>query len=119
MLHLFPESLTPSTGEPYAEAMSRLASIRNAMRLVHPFGGGPASDFDNDAEVAAVWPQASEAKRRCFDNRTARIAGGAASGLEALLKERSVGREPHQAASAAMVEEIRRSLEDVSRLMLD
>ncbi|MFL6733449.1 MAG: hypothetical protein ACJ8EY_01995 [Sphingomicrobium sp.] len=119
MLHLFPESTTPLAGEPYAEAVSRLSSIRHALRLVDPFGGGPASDFDNDAEIAALWPQAGEAKRRCFDTRTARIAGGTAAGLEALLGERSVGREPHRAASAAMVEEIRRSLEDVSRLMLD
>jgi hypothetical protein len=115
MLHLFPESTTELPGQPYAEAVSRLASIRHALRLVDPFGGGPASDFDSDAEIAAVWPQASEAKRRSFDARTARLASGTASGLEALLAERSAGREPHQAASAAMVEEIRRSLEDVSR----
>jgi hypothetical protein len=118
MLHLFPESITPATGEPYAEAVSRLASIRNAMRLVHPFGGGPASDFD-DVEIASAWADAGPAKRQCFDTRTARVAGGAAAGLEVLLAERSAGREPHQAASAELVEEIRRSLEDVTRLMLD
>ena len=118
MLHLFPESLSPASGQPYAEAVTRLASIRHALRLVDPFGGGPASDFDHDVEIAAVWPQATAAKRDCFDRRTASIAGGAAAGLEALLGERSAGREPHQAASAAMVEDIRRSLEDVSKLML-
>lgn len=118
MLHLVPESTTPLLGEPYAEAVSRLASIRSALRLVSPFGGGPASDFDQDAEIAAVWPQATDAQRRSFDTNTARIAGGAAAGVEALLTERSAGREPHQAASAAMVEEIRRSLDDVSKLML-
>ena len=119
MIHLFPESSTPLAGEPYAEAVTRLASIRHALRLVDPYGGGPAPDLDGDAEIAAIWPTAGEPKRRCFDSRTARIAGGAAAGLEALLAERAAGREPHQAASAAMVEEIRRSLEDVSKLMLD
>ncbi|MEO5773932.1 MAG: hypothetical protein ABIQ32_07430 [Sphingomicrobium sp.] len=123
MLHLFsesisPDSISPASGEPYAEAVSRLASIRHALRLVEPFGGGPASDLDDDAEIAAVWPQASEGKRRCFDARTSRVVGGAAAGIEVLLAERSAGREPHRAASAAMVEEIRRSLEDVSKLML-
>jgi hypothetical protein len=118
MLHLFPESATPLEGQPYAEAVSRLASIRHALRLVDPFAG-PAPDCDDDARIAAVWPTATEAKRNCFDARSARAAAGAAAGIEALLAARSNGEEPHQAASAALVDEIRRELENVSRLMLD
>jgi len=118
MLHLFPESAAPLSGEPYAEAVSRLASIRHALRLVDPYAG-PAPDEDRDAAIAAVWPTASEAKRNRFDVRSARAAAGAAAGIEALLAARSAGQEPHQAASSALVDEIRRELEEVSRLMLD
>jgi len=118
MLHLVPESAAPLSGEPYAEAVSRLASIRHALRLVDPFAG-PAPDEDNDAAIAAVWPAASEVKRSRFDERSARAAAGAAAGIEALLAARAAGHEPHQAASSALVDEIRRELEEVSRLMLD
>ena len=118
MLHLFPESATPLAGEPYAEAVTRLASIRHALRLVDPFAG-PAPDCDDDARIAAVWPTVSQAKRNCFDARSARAAAGTAAGIEALLAARSAGHEPHQAASAALVEDIRRELENVSKLMLD
>ena len=117
MLHLFPESATPLSGEPYAEAVSRLASIRHALRLVDPYAG-PAPD-DEDAAIAAAWPTASEAKRNRFDVRSARAAAGAAAGIEALLSVQATGRQPHKAASAALVDEIRRELENVSKLMLD
>ena len=118
MLHLFPESATPLSGEPYAEAVSRLASIRHALRLVDPYAG-PAPDGDDDAAIASVWPTASEAKRSCFDTRSASAAAGAAAGIEALLAVQAKGQQPHEAASAALVDEIRRELENVSKLMLD
>jgi hypothetical protein len=117
MLHLFPESATPLSGQPYAEAVSRLASIRHALRLVDPYAG-PAPDNDEESAIAAIWPTASEARRNHFDSRSARAAAGAAAGIEALLKAQSAGRQPHAAASTALVEEIRRELENVSKLML-
>jgi len=121
MLHLAPvphydESSQPAP-QPYAEALARLASIRHALRLVDPFGGGPASDPDEDEQMAASWTNASKAKSRCFDGRSARTANAAAAGLEAMLAERAAGREPNAAASQQIVEEIRLGLEDVSRLM--
>ena len=118
MLHFVP---VPGIDEPpraYAEALARLASIRHALRLVDPFGGGPASDPCDDEPMAAAWSGAAKAKSRCFDARTARTAGAAAAGLEVLLGERALGREPNEAASQQLAEEIRRGLEDVSRLML-
>ncbi|QIK79154.1 hypothetical protein G7077_09850 [Sphingomonas piscis] len=119
MLHLFPDSstATPLSGEPYAEAVTRLASIRHALRLVDPFAG-PAPDEDGDCDIAAVWPTATEAKRSVFDTQSARTASGAAAGIEALLAARAAGFEPHQAASTALVDEIRRELDAVSRMML-
>jgi hypothetical protein len=121
MLHLAPvpqidDSPQPDP-QPYAEALARLASIRHALRLVDPFGGGPASDPDGDEQLAASWSQASKSKNRCFDGRTSRTASAAAAGLEALLAERAAGREPNAAASQRLSEEIRLGLEDVSRLM--
>jgi hypothetical protein len=122
MLHLLPDSAPepqrPQVPEAYAEAISRLASVRHALRLVDPFGGGPASDVDGDATVACAWDEASEAKRRWFDNRSARLVGATAAGVEALLEERQSGREPHPLASQELVEQIRRELAQVSRVIL-
>src|SRR3954471_7168982 len=116
MLNLLPQ---PSSEPPaYAEAVARLASIRHALRLVEPFGAGPASDLPDDA-IASAWDQAGEAKRRNFDRRSSQLVGAAAAGVEALLTERNKGREAHQAASQHLVEEIRRELADVARVILD
>ena len=121
MLHILPvphiDEPAPSVPQPYAEALARLASIRHALRLVDPFGGGPASDPEDDEEIADAWGAASTATNRCFDGRSARTASAAAAGLEAILAERAAGREPNAAASQKVVEEIRLGLEDVSRLM--
>jgi hypothetical protein len=117
MLHLAPVPHVDDSPQPYAEALARLASIRHALRLVDPFGGGPASDPDEDEQLAQSWSGASTSKNRCFDDRTSRTASAAAAGLEALLAERAAGREPNAAASLRISEEIRLGLEDVSRLM--
>ena len=116
MLHFVPESLPFERHEPYAEALARLAGIRHALRLVDPFGGGPAPDLDE--EIGEAWVAAPYAKRRCFDNRTGRVIAATAEGLEALLTERSAGREPNSAASVEIANEIRRGLRDTSRQML-
>jgi hypothetical protein len=118
MLHLQPVPGSDDRPEAYAEAISRLASVRHALRLVDPFGGGPASDVDADSPVAGAWDEASEAKRRWFDNRSARLVGATAAGVEALLDERQNGREPHALASQELVEQIRRELAQVSRVIL-
>ena len=116
MLHILPET----SPEPlaYAEAVSRLASIRQALRLVEPFGSGPASDLDDDDAVAGAWEAAGSAKQRHFDRRSGAMVGAAAAGLEALLIERQKGREPHQEATQAMVDQIRRELQDVAGIIL-
>ena len=119
MLHLLPipapEPHSRPSSEPYAEAVSRLASVRHALRLVDDgFSDGPG----DDAALAAAWPEASPARQRCFDKRSARLVGATAAGLEALLDERQQGREPNCEASRAMVEEIRRELREVAGLVL-
>jgi hypothetical protein len=119
MLHLIPDSAPEPAPRPYAEAVSRLASVRHAMRLVDSFGGGPASDPEDDSPIADAWDEADEAKRRVFDARSARLVGTAAAGIEALLEERQAGREPRQEAAQALVEQIRRELADIARTILD
>ena len=117
MLHLLRQQTPEETPVAYAEAVSRLASVRHAIRLVEPFGAGPASDVD-DEQVGAAWDRASEANQRLFDRRSARMVAGAAAGIEALLIELQEGREPHEAASQALANEIRRELRDVAGIVL-
>lgn len=118
MLHLLPQSVPEPAGEPYAEAVARLAGIRHALRLVDPCGGGPAPDSDDDQAVACAWNGASHTRQRRFDAHSARLVGATAAGLEALLEERQKGREPNKEASQALVDQIRRELAQVSRLIL-
>jgi hypothetical protein len=116
MLHLLRQQTPEETPLAYSEAVSRLASVRHAIRLVEPFAG-PAPDIDDDA-VAAAWDEAGDASQKLFDRRSARMIAGAAAGIEALLIERQEGREPHAAASQALADEIRRELRDVAGIVL-
>ncbi|HKX91590.1 MAG TPA: hypothetical protein VJM15_04095 [Sphingomicrobium sp.] len=118
MLHLQPLPAPEPDARPYAEAVARLSSVRNALRLVDPFAGGPASDPEVDELVAAAWDEADESRRRAFDARSARLVGATAAGVEALLAEKQAGRDPHEKASQLLVDQIRRELAEVSRLVL-
>ncbi len=112
MLHILPES--EPRPQAYAEAVSRLASIRHALRLVEPFGAGPASDPANDEDLAAAWDDAGEARQKLFDQRSSRLVSSAAAGLEALVANPVSNEE----ATQAMVEQIRRELADVAGIVL-
>ena len=117
MLHFLPES-APEAPVAYAEAVSRLASVRHALRLFDGFGGGPASDLSDDEAIAAAWPHVGEAKQRCFDRRSGRLVGATAAGVEALLNARREDRQPHVQATQALVDEIRRELREVAGIVL-
>src|ERR687889_1534085 len=116
MLHVAPVPQIDDGALP-ADALAKLAGIRHALRLVDPFGGGPASDPSNDGDIAAAWAVASKASNRRVDETTLHTAGAASAGLDALLAARASGHEPDHAASGQLGEEIRRGLEDVSRRM--
>ena len=118
MLHLSAQPQLEESPLAYSEAVSRLASVRHAIRLVEPFGAGPAADTCDDESVAAAWEGAGEAQRRLFDRRSARMVDSAAAGIEALLIESREGREPNSAASEALVNEIRRELREVAGIVL-
>ena len=117
MLHLAPH---PQPQEPllYAEAVSRLASVRHALRLVEPFGAGPACDLADDEALAAAWERSGEARQRLFDRRSGRMVAAASAGIEALLIQRQEGQEPAAAASDALISEIRRELQEVAGIVL-
>ena len=117
MLSLVPQPAFEPAPDPCPEAVARLAGIRHALRLVDPCGGGPAPDSEDEVIVCA-WNGAAGAKQRRFDMHSSRLVGATAAGLEALLAERQKGREPNSEASQALVEQIRRELAKVSRLIL-
>ena len=119
MIHFIPESVDKATevdatevlggsAGPYAEAISRLASIRQALACVEQFAGEGPSDSMAEAKLAAAWPGASAAKQRVFDARSTRTAAAAAAGLEALAKLHADSRKPH----AATLERLKRELRD-------
>ena len=120
MLHLLADQEPERTPQPYAEAVARLASIRHALRLVNTLGDGPSPDLpEQDEAVAAAWQELGEADRRRFDQRSARLVGATAAGVEALLAARENGGRPHPEASKFLVDQIRRELADVARVVLD
>jgi hypothetical protein len=117
MLHL--KFALDESAQPYADAVARLASVRQALRLVSPFGSGPAPDDEGEDDVvAAAWDGAGEATQGLFERRSERMVCAASAGVEALITERDQGREPHWAASDAMIEEIRRELREVAGIVL-
>ena len=109
MIHFIPDSAAEAiepdatASGPYAEAVARLSSIRQALACVEHFSGDPPSQSIAEAKLAAAWPAASPARQRCFDARSARTAAGAAAGLEAIA-----GR--HDDANPAAVARLKREL---------
>jgi hypothetical protein len=117
MLSLVPQHDLEPRPKAYAEAVSRLASVRHALRLVDGgFAEGPLDDLDEN--IAAAWPKASDAKQHHFDRQSERLVATAAVGIEALLGERNEGREPHREASRVLVDQIRRELREIAGIVL-
>ena len=120
MLHLLAENEPERRPQPYAEAVARLASIRHALRLVNTLGDGASPDVpDHDEAIAAAWDEIGDADRRRFDQRSAKLVGATAAGVEALLAARENGSRPHPEASKFLVDQIRRELADVARVVID
>ena len=119
MQNPLPRSSPKPVPQAHAEVLSRLACVRHALRLVDPYGGGPAPDPETDEAIAAAWETADETKRRRFDVRSGLLVGATVAGIGTLINERSEGAEPNTEASKALVEQIRRELQDVARVILD
>ena len=110
MIHFIPESAETAieVPGPYAEAISRLASIRQALACVEQFAGEQPSETMAEAKLAAAWPSASPARQRVYEARSAGTAAAAAAGLEMLAAHQDAGKEPHPAA----IERLKRELGD-------
>lgn len=117
MLHLVPEFAHDFEPKVHPEPVTRLASLRNALRVVDEFGGGPASDFEDDDELSARWESANEAARRCFDRRSAELVAVATAGLELVSEQQKEGREVSPAAKQVIAGELREDFERLYRLV--
>ena len=117
MLHFLPvhdaESVTPA---PYAEAIARLASVRQALRLIDMTAGAQVPTTPTEIDFAQVWPAAAPSTMRAYDARTSRTANGAAAGLEAMVELQTSGQAVNPAAVAVLSDEIREGLEEIARL---
>lgn len=102
----------------YPEPVSRLASIRHSLRLVEPYGHGPASDPASDSDIADAWDEADDATRNNFDRRSSELVSAAAAGLEALSVGYALGRPPNEEAGRELADRIRQELAEISRLVL-
>ena len=119
MIHFIPESpdtATPVSGGPYAEAVARLASIRQALACVEQVAGEAPSVRDSEARLAVRWPEAGPAARRSFDARSMRAAQGAAAGLEAIAARHDAGEPINPAATARLSADIAAGLDDIDFL---
>nr|WP_294849488.1 hypothetical protein [uncultured Sphingomonas sp.] len=118
MIHFIPEPTSQELGGqgPYAEAVSRLASIRQALACVEQFAGETESESMAEAKLAAAWPVASPAHQRVYDARSARTAAAAAAGLEALAALESGNALPHRAAIQRLKRELGSGVDDIDRL---
>ena len=118
MIHFLPESFDQSTETPgpYAEAISRLASIRQALACVEQFAGEQPSDSMAEAKLAAGWPVSTPARQRCFETRSARTAAAAEAGLEAISAQNDGGRTPNPAAIARLKRELGAGVESIDQL---
>jgi hypothetical protein len=129
MIHFIPES--PETAQempatealggpgatgPYAEAVARLASIRQALACIEQYAGGEASDSKAEAKLAAGWPNASPAKQRVYDARSAKLAAAAAAGLEMIASSEEAGTEPHPAAIERLKRELGTGIGSIDQL---
>jgi hypothetical protein len=121
MIHFLPDSSAEAQPAPYAEAVARLASIREALRLVEKFEGDRVSPnlvpSDVEDRIAVVWATAKDATRRCFTARSERTANAAAAGLEVLLSQRVEAGTPNPASVEQLADAIREGITDLDRLL--
>src|SRR5688572_30335998 len=106
MIHFIPESPCSEMPGPYAEAVARLTSIRQALACVEQVAGKPVSQRDSEARLALGFPNANPPVQRCFDQRSVRIASAAAAGLEAIALQQELGVVPHPDAIARLEREL-------------
>ena len=116
MIHFIPDSPSSELPAPYAEAVARLASIRQALACVEQVAGKPVSPRDSEARLALGFPGASPPVQRCFDARSAKVASAAAAGLEAIARQQDQGGAPNPAALAQLKSDLAAGLDSIDML---
>ena len=118
MIHFLPESPANSLPAPYNDAVARLASIRNALRLVEPGSRETWQDADEDSRFESLWSGANDATRRCFDAASERTIDAATASLEAVLGGKSRGDEINPAAIQKVADRLREGLGELEALLV-
>ena len=114
MIHFVPDSASQPVQAPYAEAIARLAGLRQALRLVEDMAGMAPSPANNENQVATL---DGEARKVWFDARSARAVAGSAAGLEAIAELNADGGQPHPAAAERLARDIRDRLEELGAVL--
>jgi hypothetical protein len=114
MIHFVPDSASEPVHAPYAEAIARLAGLRQALNLVEGMAGMAASPAANENAVAVL---EGAARKAWFDARSARAVSGSAAGLEAIAVLSADGGQPHPAAAERLALDIRERLEELGAVL--
>ncbi|HEY1142945.1 MAG TPA: hypothetical protein VGE68_02815 [Sphingomicrobium sp.] len=116
MIHFLPLEPAAPVADPTidgGELATRIAGLKRALRLLEPHGHGPSCDEDEFTIVEFD----TEAARRCFDQRSERVIGSAAAGLDAVIAVRNDGFEANSAAIDLVADTIREGLANLSELL--
>ena len=114
MIHFIPDSGSQPCQAPYAEAIARLAGLRQALGLVEGMAGMPASPAAAGNAVATI---EGEARKAWFDARSTRAVAGSAAGHEAIAALNADGGQPHPAAAERLALDIRARLEELGAVL--
>jgi len=114
MIHFVPDSDAQAVQAPYAEAIARLAGLRQALSLVESMAGLTPSPAANENRLAMIEGQARKA---WFEARSARAVAGSAAGLEAIAELNAEGGKTHPAAAERLALDIRSRLEELGAVL--
>jgi hypothetical protein len=114
MIHFVPDSDAQAVQAPYAEAIARLAGLRQALSLVEGMAGMAPSPAVNGNQVATIEGEAQKAR---FDARSARAVAGSAAGLEVIAELSADGGQAHPAAAELLARDIRQRLEELGAVL--
>ena len=108
MIHFVPDSAREPVQAPYAEAIARLAGLRQALSLVEDLAGVTPSAWPHHDDATATLN--GQAHKAWFDAKSARAVAGSAAGLEAIAELHADGGHPHPAAAERLALDIRQRL---------
>ena len=115
MIHFVPDSASEAAPAPYAEAVARLAGLRQALVLVEGMAGVAPSAWPHHDGATAILN--GEARRAWFDEKSARAVSGSAAGLEAIAAINADGGQANPAAAERLALDIRKRLEELGAVL--